>query len=103
MTTRIYLVRHGATQLTAENRFSGAVGVEFASMFSRFGSKTTVIEVLPRIVPVEDEEISRELPIRVLARQSVIGLRGETTPPRIAAMLVRILNEEPGGQNPFNA
>ena len=40
---------------------SGAVGVEFASMFSRFGSKTTVIEVLPRIVPIEDEEISREL------------------------------------------
>jgi dihydrolipoamide dehydrogenase len=40
---------------------SGAVGVEFASIFARFGSKTTVIEVLPRIVPVEDEEISREL------------------------------------------
>ena len=40
---------------------SGAVGVEFASMFARFGAKTTVIEVLPRIVPVEDEEISREL------------------------------------------
>jgi len=40
---------------------SGAVGVEFASMFARFGSKVTIIEVLPRIVPVEDEEISREL------------------------------------------
>lgn len=40
---------------------SGAVGVEFASMFARFGAKTTVIEILPRIVPVEDEEISREL------------------------------------------
>jgi dihydrolipoamide dehydrogenase len=40
---------------------SGAVGVEFASMFSRFGSKTTVVEILPRIVPLEDEEISREL------------------------------------------
>lgn len=40
---------------------SGAVGVEFASMFARFGCKVTVIEVLPRIVPVEDEEISREL------------------------------------------
>ena len=40
---------------------SGAVGVEFASMFARFGSKTTVVEILPRIVPVEDEEISREL------------------------------------------
>jgi len=40
---------------------SGAVGVEFASMYTRFGSKVTIIEVLPRIVPVEDEEISREL------------------------------------------
>jgi dihydrolipoamide dehydrogenase len=40
---------------------AGAVGVEFASMFSRFGSKVTVLEMLPRAVPVEDEEISREL------------------------------------------
>jgi dihydrolipoamide dehydrogenase len=40
---------------------SGAVGVEFASIFSRFGSKTTIVEILPRIVPLEDEEISREL------------------------------------------
>ena len=40
---------------------SGAVGVEFASMFARFGAKATVLEVLPRIVPLEDEEISREL------------------------------------------
>src|SRR6266540_4744966 len=40
---------------------SGAVGVEFASMYARFGSKVTVIELLPRIVPIEDEEISREL------------------------------------------
>jgi dihydrolipoamide dehydrogenase len=40
---------------------SGAVGVEFASMFARFGSKATVVEILPRIVPLEDEEVSREL------------------------------------------
>ncbi len=40
---------------------SGAVGVEFASMFARFGSKTVVVEILPRVVPLEDEEISREL------------------------------------------
>ena len=40
---------------------SGAVGVEFASMFARYGSKTTIVEILPRIVPIEDEEISREL------------------------------------------
>jgi dihydrolipoamide dehydrogenase len=40
---------------------SGAVGVEFASIFRRFGSQVTLIELLPRIVPVEDEAISAEL------------------------------------------
>lgn len=40
---------------------AGAVGVEFASIFSRFGSKVTVLEMLPRLVPVEDEEVSKEL------------------------------------------
>jgi dihydrolipoamide dehydrogenase len=40
---------------------SGAVGAEFASCFSRFGSKTILVEVLPRLLPVEDEEISKEI------------------------------------------
>jgi dihydrolipoamide dehydrogenase len=40
---------------------AGAVGVEFASIFNRFGTKVTLLEMLPRIVPVEDEEISKEL------------------------------------------
>ena len=40
---------------------SGAVGVEFASIYRRFGSEVTVIELLPRLVPVEDEAISAEL------------------------------------------
>ena len=40
---------------------SGAVGVEFASIFRRFGSEVTIIELLPRIVPVEDEAVSAEL------------------------------------------
>jgi dihydrolipoamide dehydrogenase len=40
---------------------SGAVGVEFASIFRRFGSEVTLIELLPRIVPNEDEAISAEL------------------------------------------
>ncbi len=39
----------------------GAVGVEFASIFRRFGTEVTVVEMLPRIVPVEDEDISKEL------------------------------------------
>jgi dihydrolipoamide dehydrogenase len=40
---------------------SGAVGVEFASIFNRFGSDVTVLELLPRLVPVEDDAISAEL------------------------------------------
>lgn len=40
---------------------SGAVGVEFASIFRRFGSDVTILELLPRLVPVEDEAVSAEL------------------------------------------
>ena len=40
---------------------AGAVGVEFASIFRRFGSEVTILEMLPRLTPLEDEEISAEL------------------------------------------
>jgi dihydrolipoamide dehydrogenase len=40
---------------------SGAVGAEFASCFSRFGTKTVLVEVLPRLLPLEDDEISKEI------------------------------------------
>jgi dihydrolipoamide dehydrogenase len=40
---------------------SGAVGVEFASVYSRFGADTTVVELLDRIVPIEDADVSKEL------------------------------------------
>lgn len=40
---------------------SGAVGVEFASIFKRFGAEVTIIELLPRLVPNEDEAVSAEL------------------------------------------
>jgi dihydrolipoamide dehydrogenase len=53
---------------------AGAVGVEFASCFHRFGTKVTIFEMLPRIVPVEDEEVSKELDR--LFRKS--GMRVET-------------------------
>jgi len=53
---------------------AGAVGVEFASCFERFGSKVSIFEMLPRLVPVEDEEVSKEL-ARVFKKQ---GIRVET-------------------------
>ena len=40
---------------------SGAIGVEFAYFYSSMGTKVTVVEFMPRIVPVEDEDISKEL------------------------------------------
>ncbi len=40
---------------------AGAVGVEFASVFARFGTEVSLIEMLPRIIPIEDEELSAEL------------------------------------------
>jgi len=39
----------------------GAVGIEFASIFSRFGVDVTVVEMLPRILPFEDYEVSEEI------------------------------------------
>jgi dihydrolipoamide dehydrogenase len=40
---------------------AGAVGVEFSSIFRSFGTEVTILEFLPRAVPVEDEDISKEL------------------------------------------
>ncbi|HTO78442.1 MAG TPA: FAD-dependent oxidoreductase, partial [Methylocystis sp.] len=40
---------------------SGAVGVEFGSIYKSFGTDVTILEMLPRVVPVEDEEVSKEL------------------------------------------
>ncbi|MBM3735867.1 MAG: dihydrolipoyl dehydrogenase [Acidobacteria bacterium] len=53
---------------------AGAVGVEFASIYQRFGSQCTILEMLPRLVPVEDEEVSKELE-RCFKKQ---GIRCET-------------------------
>ena len=54
---------------------SGAVGVEFGSIFRRFGSDVTIIELLPRLVPVEDEAVSAELE-RSFRKQGIKVLTG---------------------------
>lgn len=40
---------------------AGAVGTEFASIFASFGSQVTLVEMLPRVLPLEDEEVSKQL------------------------------------------
>jgi dihydrolipoamide dehydrogenase len=40
---------------------AGAIGVEFAYFYNAFGSKVTLVEMLPQVVPVEDEEVAKAL------------------------------------------
>jgi dihydrolipoamide dehydrogenase len=54
---------------------SGAVGVEFASIYRRFGSDVTIVELLPRLVPVEDEAVSAELE-KSFKKQGIKSLTG---------------------------
>jgi len=80
---------------------AGAVGVEFASIFNRFGSKVTIIEMLPRIVPVEDEEVSKELDkhfrktgIRVEAGAKAENIRKNTSSVSLTVTLANGNKEE---------
>jgi dihydrolipoamide dehydrogenase len=54
---------------------SGAVGVEFASIFRRFGSDVTILELLPHLVPVEDEAVSIELE-KAFRKQGITAYTG---------------------------
>jgi dihydrolipoamide dehydrogenase len=61
---------------------AGAIGVEFAYFFNSFGSKVTIIEMMDRILPIEDEEISKELErhfkksgIKILTNTKVISAK----------------------------
>ncbi len=72
--TNIEILKMPAVPKTLAIIGAGAVGVEFASIFNRFGTKVTILEMLPRLVPVEDEEVSKELE-RVFKKT---GIRCET-------------------------
>ena len=61
---------------------SGAIGIEFASFYRSLGAEVTVVEMLPRILPAEDEEIS-ELARKAFARQGIV-IHTETRVERLA-------------------
>ena len=63
---------------------SGAVGVEFASIYRRFGSEVTIIELLPRLVPVEDAAISAELE-KSFKKQGIKTLTGTSVTTAVAS------------------
>jgi dihydrolipoamide dehydrogenase len=77
---------------------SGAVGVEFGSIFSRFGTKVAIIELLPRLVPVEDEAVSAEL-LKSFRKQGITShVDTRATSARVNGDLVEIEAELPGGK-----
>ena len=77
---------------------SGAVGVEFASIFRRFGSDVTIIELLPRLVPVEDEAVSAELE-KSFKKQGIKSLTGtKVTKATVTATGVDVDAETPDGK-----
>jgi len=71
---------------------AGAIGLEFATVWSSYGSQVTLVEMLPRIAPLEDEEVSAELTrafskrgIQCLVETRVLGV--ETTPTGVRVKL----------------
>lgn len=58
---------------------SGAIGTEFAYFYNSIGTKVTIVEFLPRIVPVEDEEISKELDKNFKKQGITIMVNSEVT------------------------
>jgi len=57
---------------------AGAIGVEFAYFFNSFGTQVTLVEMMPHILPVEDEEVSKALE-RSFAKQGIRVLTGTKT------------------------
>lgn len=58
---------------------SGAIGVEFADFYNSMGTKITIVEFMPRIVPVEDEDISKELEKQFKKKGVTIYTNAEVT------------------------
>jgi dihydrolipoamide dehydrogenase len=57
---------------------AGAIGIEFADFWNAFGTKVTVIEFMPRILPIEDEDISASL-TRIFKKKGLQILTGTKT------------------------
>jgi dihydrolipoamide dehydrogenase len=57
----------------------GIIGCEFASIFERFGSEVTIVEMLPRLIPMEDDDASKELAKQFQKRGVVLHLEKQCT------------------------
>ena len=77
----------------------GATGVEFAYLYRAYGAEVTVVEMLPNLVPLEDEEIGRQLE-RSFAKQGIKVITGSTVDGvQIDADRVRVTVSGPDGSS----
>jgi dihydrolipoamide dehydrogenase len=77
---------------------SGAVGVEFASIFKSYGSEVTIIELLPRLVPGEDQAVSAELEKNFKRRGIKSFTNTKVTSAKAGAKGVELEMQDPGGK-----
>ena len=76
---------------------AGAIGVEFAYFFNAFGTKVTIVEMLPNLLPIEDTEVSRALE-KSFAKQGITALLGhQTTKTDVSDQGVKITVADPKG------
>jgi dihydrolipoamide dehydrogenase len=77
----------------------GATGVEFAYLYRAYGSEVSVVEILPRLVPLEDEEVSRHLE-RSFSKQGIRSLVGaEIESVTVDGDVVRVNVAKDGGES----
>ncbi|MCL4559326.1 MAG: dihydrolipoyl dehydrogenase [Chloroflexi bacterium] len=75
---------------------AGALGVEFATVWSSYGVPVTIVEMLPRVVPLEDEEVSTEL-AKAFAKRGIkimTGTRVQSIQANEKGVVVKVSNEE---------
>jgi len=82
---------------------SGAIGVEFADFYNSMGTKVTVIEFMPRIVPVEDEDISKELEKQLKRKGINIMTSAEVTKTDISGAGVKATVKTASGESVLEA
>jgi dihydrolipoamide dehydrogenase len=76
---------------------AGAVGCEFADIFTAFGTKVTIVEALPRLLPVEDAESSEAL-AKAYKKRGIVSLTGAKLEKAAAASKGVTLTVDSGGQ-----
>jgi dihydrolipoamide dehydrogenase len=77
---------------------SGAIGTEFAYFYNSMGTKVTIVEFLPRVVPVEDEDISKELEKSLKKQGIAIMTSSEVTKVDIEGDGVKATVKTPSGE-----